>query len=468
MKKFTFILLFFVSLAAMAQNDTNEYYWVGFADKTGTPYSVDKPADYLSPRALQRRMRLNIAVDSIDLPVVPNYVKQVAATGAQVFNVSKWLNGTTVIATADEAEKIGELSFVTEVMHINRRAAMVDTTRHNYSAGEELERTKYVIFDSSYYGHGIEQISQLHGQPLHQMGYEGQGVLVGVCDGGFPGVDTLSLFASLRNEGRLKGCRDFVTHNASVFRANDHGTMVLSTMAGNIPGKYVGTAPQANYILCITEDTYTESPFEEYNWVSAAEYLDSMGVDVINSSLGYLGFGDTSLNHHFADLDGNTAPMSIGAEIAASRGILCVNSAGNEGRNGASSISVPADAEHILSVGAVWNNGTLVGFSSYGPTYDSRVKPDVCAQGVLVTVASPMGGYIKANGTSFSSPIMAGMVACLRQACPNGSVVDVWRALRLAGDMADRANNRYGYGIPDCTKALHLLKERSHRHERKK
>ena len=161
MKKFTFILLFFVSLAAMAQNDTNEYYWVGFADKTGTPYSVDKPADYLSPRALQRRMRLNIAVDSIDLPVVPNYVKQVAATGAQVFNVSKWLNGTTVIATADEAEKIGELSFVTEVRHINRRAAMVDTTRHNYSAGEELERTKYVIFDSSYYGHGIEQISQM-------------------------------------------------------------------------------------------------------------------------------------------------------------------------------------------------------------------------------------------------------------------------------------------------------------------
>lgn len=446
-----------LSLGAMAANDTNDYYWVKFADKAGTPYTIDNPSKYLSQRSLDRRQRLNIAVDSIDLPVNPSYVKDVAKTGAKIHNVSKWLNGTTVIATEKQVQKIEELSFVVSVRRYNRRAVLADTATINYDKGRDTVVNVHNKVDSLYYALGYSQIRQLNGIRLHRRGFEGQGVLVGVCDGGFPGVDTLGVFDSLRRSGRIIATRDFVVHRPSVYLADAHGTMVLTTLAGYVPGQYVGTAPQADYALCITEDNRTESPVEELNWVSAAEFLDSLGVDVINSSLGYRGFWDTTLNYKFENLDGMTAFMSIGGEIAATRGILCVNSAGNEGSQGKHSISVPADAEHILSVGAVWSNGNISGFSSYGSTYDDRIKPDVCAQGVFVYVAAPAGGYIRAHGTSFSSPIMAGMMACLRQAAPNASVEELCKTIRLSGSIADHANNRYGYGIPDCGKALRSL-----------
>lgn len=446
---------------AATKNDTNDYYWVTFADKVGTPFSIDKPEQYLGARALERRQRLNIAIDSIDLPVNPKYVKELEKKGARIHNVSKWLNGATVIATEAQAKKLEKLPFVTSVSKYGRRAVMVDTTTNKYGEGRDTTTLPYQPYDSNYYALGYPQIQQLGGVRLHQQGFEGQGVLVGVCDGGFPGVDTHSVFAALRNEGRIVATRDFVAHRPSVFCANDHGTMVLTTMAGFIPGRYVGTAPKASYALCITEDTWTESRIEELNWVSAAEFLDSLGVDVINSSLGYKGFDDTSTRYNYEDLDGLTALMSRGCEIAASRGIVCVNSAGNEGNEGEHSISVPADAEHIVSVGAVWQSGTIARFSSYGATYDHRVKPDVCAMGVLAYVASPLGGYLRANGTSFSSPIMAGMVACLRQAAPNASVAEVHRAVRMAGSYADKVNNRYGYGIPDCGRALMTLRRGS-------
>ncbi|MBR1516830.1 MAG: S8 family serine peptidase [Bacteroidales bacterium] len=451
------IAVFFVSTLSWAQGDTNDYYWVHFTDKKGTPYSVGQPTKFLSQRSIERRQRLKIAVDSLDLPVSPDYIKALVKTGAKIHNVSKWLNGATVIATDKEVAKIAKLKFVDTVQRYNRRAALVDTTTMHYTAGRDTFSILYNKYDSNYYALAYSQIRQLNGLEVHRQGFEGQDVLIGVCDGGFPGVDTLTVFDSLRRSGRIVATRDFVSHRPSVYLANDHGTMVLTTMAGYIPGRYVGTAPKASYALCITEDTHTESPVEELDWVAAAEFLDSLGADVINSSLGYLGFWDTTLNHHYKDLDGQTAFMSIGGEIAATRGILCVNSAGNEGRNGQHSISVPADAEHILSVGAVWANGTIAGFSSYGSTYDNRVKPDVCAQGVWVYVSSPAGGYLRANGTSFSSPIMAGMMACLRQAAPTKSVADLCRAIRLSGSLYDQVNNRYGYGIPDCMKALRTL-----------
>ena len=457
MKRILFFAMLMAGVAAMADNDTNEYYWVKFADKAGTPYTIDNPSKYLSQRSLDRRQRLNITIDSIDLPVNPKYVEAVAKTGAKIHNVSKWLNGTTVIATEKQVKKIEKLSFVDTVCLYNRRAVLADTAKINYDEGRDTVVNTYNGFDSSYYALGFSQINQLNGTRLHRRGFEGQGILIGVCDGGFPGVDTLHVFDSLRRSGRIVATRDFVVHRTSVYQADAHGTMVLTTMAGYVPGQYVGTAPKADYALCITEDNRTESPVEELNWVSAAEFLDSLGVDVINSSLGYRGFWDTSLNHKFEHLDGMTAFMSIGGEIAATRGILCVNSAGNEGREGKHSISVPADAEHILSVGAVWSNGTISGFSSYGSTYDDRIKPDVCAQGVFVYVAAPAGGYIRAHGTSFSSPIMAGMMACLRQASPKTSVEELCKTIRMAGSIADHANNRYGYGIPDCGKAMRDL-----------
>ncbi|MBQ0015526.1 MAG: S8 family serine peptidase [Bacteroidales bacterium] len=467
---FPFVLFCGVAFAATAQSpavadnqtDTGYFYWVRFSDKDSTPGRLDKPQQFLSQRAIERRRRLQIAIDSFDLPVVPSYLDSVRACGARLHNVSKWLNGVTVVADSAIAADIAQLSFVTQVARYNRRRLPValggtpDTATKKYGAGTDYSIQPCASHDSSYYNLGYSQIAQLGGIALHRRGYEGQGVWVGVCDGGFPGVDTLSAFKSMRDEGRIVATRDFACHRPTVYTADAHGTMVLSNVGAYLPSVYVATAPKATYVLCITEDA-TESPIEELNWVSAAEYLDSLGIDVINTSLGYRGFDDTTLRHPFSDLDGKTAWMSIGADIAASRGILCVNSAGNEGREGSGSLSVPADAEHILSVGAAWSNGDRAAFSSWGQTADGRVKPDVMAQGVLVYVSMPGGGYAYANGTSMASPITAGMVACLRQAAPNASVQQIFDAIRASGSNAMHVDNRIGYGVPDYKKALQLL-----------
>ncbi len=450
------ILTLLQQYSGIQAQDTLEYYWVSFSDKNGTPYEIGRPSKYLSQRALERRRAQCIAIDSTDLPVSPRYTQALTESGARIHNVSKWLNGACVIADSAIADSISRLPFVTEVYRCLRRNMTGDTAR-SYKAGENMPTTKCDVYDQNYYGLGYTHIELSNGIALHRRGYQGQGVWIGVCDGGFPGVDTLSVFKSLRDEHRLIATRDFMLHRPSVYYAESHGTMVLSNMAANIPGLYVGTAPKASYILCITEDGRSESPVEEINWAAAAEYLDSMGVDVINTSLGYNGFGDTSLSHKSKDFDGKTALMTRAAEAAAAKGIICVVSAGNSGGSAKHPIGIPADAEHSLTVGAAWSNGDVVKFSSWGPTADGRIKPDVMGQGVLTYVASPSGGYLQANGTSFASPITAGMVACLRGAIPLASVMQICAAIRLSGNNAATVDNHIGFGVPNFDDALNML-----------
>ena len=459
MRKLTFLLLFLtVAIFAQAQIAT-DIYWVQFIDKANSPYSISNPEAYLSPRALQRRANLGIAIDEYDIPVNPQYLQAVANCGAELLNPSKWLNGVTVHVTDPSViDAINELAFVATVL----------SCPNDLRAQERKQRwleneMKPVVVNRGtrgYYGGAETQVTQLKVNVLHDMGYDGTGVVVAVLDGGFIGTETQPCFDNMREEGRLLGVRDYVYGSTTVYSQSTHGTSCLSTMAAYDPDNMVGTAPKASYYLIHTEDGESENIVEEYNWVSGAEYADSLGVDVCSTSLGYIGFDLSQWDHPFSDYDGHTAPMTIGAEIAASRGMICVNAAGNDGA-GTCTLGIPGDAEHILTIGAVDAAGERASFSSVGPTYDGRIKPDVMAMGEGTYVAAGYADwgweYYNGNGTSFATPVLAGAVACLRQARPYASVNEICDAIRQCGNNAATPDSYNGYGIPDFSQALELL-----------
>ena len=458
MRKFSLLLLFLsIAFFAQAQVATN-IYWVQFTDKNNSPYSIDNPEAYLSPKALQRRANLGVSIDEYDIPVNPQYLQAVADCGAELLNPSKWLNGVSVHVTDPAViEAINALEFV-QVVRNCPNDLKAQEIKERWMANEmkpsAVNRGMY-----GYYGGAEAQVTQLKVNLLHDMGYDGTGVVVAILDGGFIGTEEQSCFDNMREEGRLLGVRDFVYGSGSVYTQSTHGTSCLSTMAAYDPNNMVGTAPKASYYLIHTEDGDTENIIEEYNWVSGAEYADSLGVDVCSTSLGYIGFDISQWDHPFEHFDGHTAPMTIGAEIAASRGMICMNAAGNEG-DGICTLGIPADAEHILTVGAVDANGNRASFSSVGPTYDERIKPDVMAMGAGTYVASGYGSwwpYYNGDGTSFATPVLAGAVACLRQARPYASVQEICDVIRASGNRADNPDSKYGYGIPDFSQALDLL-----------
>lgn len=458
MRKLSFLLLFLaIAVFAQAQIATN-IYWVQFTDKNNSPYSIDNPEAYLSPRALQRRANLGISIDEYDLPVNPQYLQAVADCGAELINPSKWLNGVSVYTTDQSVvEAINALDFV-EVVRNCPNDPKAQEIKERWMANE-MKPVAAARGLHGYYGGAETQVTQLNVNLLHDMGFDGTGVVIAVLDGGFEGTPDQSCFDNMREEGRLLGVRGFVYGCDNVYSQSTHGTSCLSTMGAYDPNEMVGTAPKASYYLLHTEDGRTENIVEEYNWVSGAEYADSLGVDICSTSLGYIGFDMPQWDHPFAHYDGHTAPMTIGAEIAASRGMICMNSAGNEG-DGTCTLGIPADAEHIITVGAVNGSGDRADFSSVGPTYDGRIKPDVMAMGEGTYVASGYGNwwpYYNGSGTSFSNPVLAGAVACLRQARPYASVQEICDAVRACSDRADNPDNYYGYGIPDFSKALELL-----------
>jgi subtilisin family serine protease len=458
MKKLSLLLLLVVaSLFASAQISTN-IYWVQFTDKNDSPYSLDNPEAYLSPRALQRRANQGIGIDSYDIPVNPQYLQAVADCGAELINPSKWLNGVSVHVTDPAViEAINALAFV-EVVRNCPNDLKAQEWKERWMA-QEMTPVQANRSFRGYYGGAEDQVKQLKVDLLHDMGFDGTDVVVAVLDGGFYGTEEQSCFDNMREEGRLLGTRDFVYGSNSVYTQSTHGTSCLSTMAAYDPTNMVGTAPKASYYLIHTEDGDSENIIEEYNWVSGAEYADSLGVDVCSTSLGYIGFDLSQWDHPFEHFDGKTAPMTIGAEIAASRGMVCVNAAGNEG-DGICTLGIPGDAEHVLTIGAVNADGNRAYFSSVGPTYDERIKPDVMAMGEGTYVASGYGGwwpYYNGDGTSFATPVLAGAVACLRQARPYATVQEICDAIRACGDRADNPDYKYGYGIPDFSKAVELL-----------
>ena len=309
------------------------------------------------------------------------------------------------------------------------------------------------------YGDSFNQLTMLKGDVLHNKNLKGEGLVIAILDAGFSKANQMDVFEKLFSENRILGTRDFVKKDNDIFQEHSHGMMVLSTMGSENKGQIIGTSPEASYWLLLSQDGDSENLIEEYNWLCAAEFSDSVGADIINSSLGYTTFDHANQNHTYSDMDGKTTPVSIAANIASRKGMIVVNSAGNSGSNSWHYIGAPADADSILSVGAVDENRDFAWFSSYGPTFDGRTKPTIVAQGRNTIVATSDNGVLAGNGTSFSSPVIAGMTACLWQAHPNRTNMEIINAIILSSHLHENPNDSLGYGLPNFALAALLLKE---------
>ncbi|GIZ09908.1 peptidase S8 [Flavobacterium sp. UMI-01] len=435
---------------------SQEDAWVYFNAKANEQAYYSSPLTMLSQRALERRNKQNIALDFKDIPINPSYINQVkAVSGISVMAKSKWLNALHVRGSVAVLNSLKSFDFVSKVdfadKSLNTTAKVVAISKSKVESKMTNNRVNFA------YGNSENQIKMLQGQVLHEQNYTGEGMIIAVLDAGFPGVNTAQPFKRLRDNSKILGGYDFVNRNANFYSGNNHGTYVLSSMGGFQENALVGTAPDASYYLFITEDTSEENPVEESYWVEAAEKADSLGVDIINTSLGYLGdHTNPRYNHTYEDMTGDATFISRGANIAFSRGMVVVASAGNDGTELEPHIGSPADAFSVLTVGAVTATKTKANFSSIGPSYDGRVKPEVMAQGHSTVLADEKGNIIAASGTSFSGPIMAGMVACLWQAFPNKTNKDIKELIINSADKLNTPTPEYGYGIPNFSLALGL------------
>ncbi len=451
-----FRILFVICLCYCATVTGQEDAWVYFTDKPNADTYLNNPTSVVSQRALDRRQKQNIALDVRDAPVEQTYYNTVKNTiGISIMAKSKWLNAVHVRGTEADIKNLeNTLSFIASIDFANK-------SLNNRAVGQQQQdnhSNKLTTQQDFNYGNAANQVEMLKGDYLHQQGFTGDGMIIAILDAGFPNVNTLGAFERLRDNNKILGGYNYVERNDNFYARNSHGTHVLSDIGGYIEGQFVGTAPDAAFYLFITEDHQRENPLEESLWVEAAEKADSLGVDVINTSLGYSTFDDPSYNYTYADMNGQTTFISRGAEIAASRGMLLVNSAGNSGNSAWFYITAPADAVSVLTVGAVDASRNLVSFSSRGPTSDNRTKPDVMAQGSASAIVHYISGVpVGANGTSFSSPIMAGVVTCLWQAFPNKTAAEIIDIVKMSGDRALTPDNNFGYGIPNFEEAYTRL-----------
>lgn len=454
MKHLFSILLIFISICAFAETryvPKTYLYRIYLRDKKGTSFSIAHPQAFLSQKALQRRHRQGIKVDSTDLPVSKVYLDSLRATGLVVRGTSRWHNTVTVASPIDDvAEKVRSFAFVDSVVRLYVSPdSIVEPVRKLVSWKMRPDSTAH-----GYYGNGYGQIAQLDGIRLHEAGFRGKGMTIAILDAGFHNADSIPAFSNIH----IIATKDFAPQpTRDIFAEHYHGTMVLSTMAMNRPDTMVGTAPDADYVLIRTEDIPTETRAEEDSWTMGAEYADSIGVDVINSSLGYHEWDGDSIPFPLSILDGHTSYISQTASMLASKGIVLCNSAGNEGGSSWHKIGIPADADNILTVGAVSPTGKSASFSSVGPSQDGRVKPDVCATGAPAYVVNGQGRIGTNMGTSFASPILCGMVACLWQALPHLTAKQLIALVRRSGDRFPNPDNVYGYGIPDFYKAYTMM-----------
>ncbi|QIA09261.1 S8 family serine peptidase [Draconibacterium halophilum] len=448
------ILILGVLLMGFQQLNAQNYFWIGFTDKNNSEYSLDNPEAYLSERAIQRRINQNILIDSLDLPVNQNYIDSVLTLNVELVHASKWLNGLTVRSdSANLADSISSWNFISEVQ-LTKPAA---TAKSGYNKFVDEIFTDAAPIDTSFYGSSVYQVGMMEGQFLHNENFRGQGMQIAVLDGGFRNVNSLPAFDSLWANNQILGMKDFVNTDDDFFTTADHGMSVLSCMGGNIPGELIGTAPKASYWLLRSEDIYSEYIIEEDNWVVAAEFADSVGVDIINSSLGYSEFQDASTNHVYADMDGNTTRVTRGANIAASRGILVFSSAGNERNDAWFRIVAPSDGENVIGVGAVDTNFNPAYFSSAGPAANGALKPNVSAMGYQTTLQRSNGSVGLGNGTSFSSPVLAGMAASLWQAYPQKTAIEIKDAIERSGHLYNLPDSLQGYGVPNMRTASAIL-----------
>ncbi|WP_294822560.1 S8 family serine peptidase [uncultured Flavobacterium sp.] len=450
MKKLYIIFVLLVHTGFYAQQ---EDAWIYFTDKPNAAFYLDNPLEMLTQKALDRRTAQGIALDIADVPVHQPYINGISATsGIAVMAKSKWLNCVHVRGSEDAINSLSAFSFVYRVDFANK---LLNTSGRPSGVQQPgmVNKTMETAADFSY-GNAASQVQMLNGHLLHQQGFTGSGMTIAVMDNGFPGVNTTQPFQRLYDNSLILGGYNFVEGSTDVYTGGIHGTLVLSTMGGYTEGQLVGTAPDAFYYLFVTEDTAGENPVEESYWVEAAEMADRLGADIINTSLGYFLYDNPNYSYTYEDMNGETAFITRGANMAFTRGLLCVTSAGNSAATANPNIGVPADAFNTLTVGAVTSEEQYASFSSIGPTADGRVKPDVMAQGFASAIANPQGEITSANGTSFSSPITAGLAACLWQALPEFTNGELLQLIKQSADRFGSPGPQYGYGIPDFAMAL--------------
>lgn len=450
-KLISFLAIALLATGASAQQDTLKYR-ISLKDKAATEYSLKKPEKYLSAKAIERRRKQNLPIDSTDLPVCRKYIDEIRKQGVKIVVTGKWDNFVTVSCNDTTLiDRIAALPFVlsTEKVWISPGAG-----KPSMATERDSVLNQPTIHPDSIYGRAITQSQMSNGDKLHEAGFKGQGMTIAVIDAGFHNVDKITAMQNIR----ILGTKDFVNQQADIFAESSHGMSVLSCIGMNRPDIMTGTAPEASFWLLRSEDEYSEHLVEQDYWSAAVEFADSVGVDVINTSLGYYSFDDKSKNYKYRDLDGRHALMSRQASHIADKGMILVCSAGNSGAGSWKKITPPGDADNVLTVGAIDKRAVLATFSSVGNTADHRVKPDVVAVGVGSDVIRTDGNQGRANGTSFSSPIMCGMVTCLWQACPTLTAKEVIELVRRSGDRAGFPDNIYGYGVPDMWKAYNDYK----------
>ncbi len=441
MRQIIFLLILLLFQTGYSQEDA----WVFFTDKPQANSYLSNPLSMLSQRALDRRNRLGINLDIIDVPVDNNYLNQIKqAPGITYKGKSKWLNAVHVTGLQTYIDNLLNLNFVNKIEYANKNIGVV-TRPQPFKEPVIPMTSRRVNFD---YGYGANQINLMHGEVMHQHNYTGDGVLIGIIDAGFIDVDTAPLFQHLFQNNKILDVYNFVSNNANVYQFSMHGSGVLSTIAAKTQGELVGTAPDVSVALYVSEDVNQEMPIEETYWAEAAERADSLGVDVINTSLGYQTYDIPEYSYTMSDMDGQTSFISRAADIAVSRGINVVIAAGNSNGTSWPKIGTPADASNVITVGAVDWNGIIASFSSIGPTADGRIKPDVTAQG-LGTAVYWNGQVQGGSGTSFASPIIAGMVACMVQAFPQKTPAQIKQDLIGISNRYNNPDIEYGYGIPD-------------------
>jgi hypothetical protein len=449
-------LTFIVFQAFLIKSEAQPCYWVGFTDKHQSVYSLSRPYEFLSKKSVQRRQKQAIPLDETDLPPNRSYIDSIVKTGGRIIHSSRWLNGITVMLQNDSiAQKIRKFSFVREV----QLTKPAETLKRATSKFEKS--TSLVKLDPSAYGQAIHQVGQLNGLFLHEKKFRGEGIGIAVLDAGFSKADVLPAFDSLWVSGRILGAKDFVSPLSDIFDTHPHGMEVLSVMGANMPGEMIGTAPDASYWLLRSEDTGSEYLIEEDNWVAAAEFADSVGADIINSSLGYSTFNLPSMDHTYAEMDGRTTRVARAANMASAKGMLVFIAAGNEAKKPWRYIMTPADADSAIAVGAVNKDSIRADFSSHGPSADGDIKPNLSATGWGTAIQDASGKIVMGNGTSFSSPVLAGIAACLWQAFPDASAVKIKQALYQSAHLSQKPDTLLGYGIPNMKIASDLLSKYS-------
>ncbi len=432
------IVLFTVSLAFISSAQDTKIVFLKEGSKQ--VQTIDY-SQFVSPRAIARRERQGIGYDELDAPVNKEILSLLSSEG-ELKNVSRWLNAVALITFSSVDQLMAKYDFIERIQVV----------KHSKSSTDKFaNETK-----SLNYGMAIDQVEQLNLDCLHDLGFTGAGIYVGVIDAGFRNMDTIAYFDSVYIENRVLDEYNFVDNNATVYGFSGHGTAVSSCIAGEklAPAEYAGTGVDVDLALYLSEDVGSETEIEEFYLVTALERADSVGIDVVNISLGYFEYDDSLETHLYSDLDGLSTISAVGVNIAATKGIFVANSAGN---SGPSNISTPCDAIGSFCVGAVNEVGDLAGFSSLGPAADGRVKPDVVARGRDTWLIGQSGQLGQSNGTSFSSPVLAGATACLIQANPNRTVQEVMDAIRASSSQFNNPDEFKGYGIPDFCIANDIL-----------